>query len=468
MIDQRIPQDCDYILLVEKEKIARLDNEISEGAELCVQIVNLNLIKYINHNYKHYILILFIFEFIKIQVNLVWSKYGIECIPAVFASLSKKRNQSKKTQTEMIKTILEQIYPTCQKQEERVKVLKSIIEITEGKIYVEYEYSVAIKKLTEIMLSQGDIEEAARLIQDIQIETFGSLDKVYKVEYILFQLLVLIQKGDFIRFQIVSNKVKRKHLDDKELYNLKIKFYFLMIKFYIHEERYFEAANCYQILYEFYTYLYADNNKNLDTNNTELIESLSKMQAVDLFQRSIYLYNISPPDEKTKEKIQEIKKKYYKELETWSATGNLINIKTGDDLVTMEESFLNSFENPIFKDDSEFFINGKKNSDLFRKYIIQYNITLFHKFYNQVSLERIAELIKVNKQEVESEICHMVMNEFIYAKINRIKGIVGFRPKQTFETKSDSLNKDLTKMLETLETTCHLIHKENLKYGIKD
>jgi hypothetical protein len=44
MIDQRIHQDCDYILLVEKEKIARLDNEISEGAELCVQIVNFNLI----------------------------------------------------------------------------------------------------------------------------------------------------------------------------------------------------------------------------------------------------------------------------------------------------------------------------------------------------------------------------------------------------------------------------------------
>ena len=47
MIDQRIHQDCDYILLVEKEKIARLDNEISEGAELCVQIVNFNLIIFI-------------------------------------------------------------------------------------------------------------------------------------------------------------------------------------------------------------------------------------------------------------------------------------------------------------------------------------------------------------------------------------------------------------------------------------
>jgi len=40
MIDQRIHQDCDYILLIEKEKRARMDNEISEGAELCVQIVN--------------------------------------------------------------------------------------------------------------------------------------------------------------------------------------------------------------------------------------------------------------------------------------------------------------------------------------------------------------------------------------------------------------------------------------------
>jgi len=39
MIDE-ILKDVDYIILVDKEKKARLDNEISEGAAIAVQLVS--------------------------------------------------------------------------------------------------------------------------------------------------------------------------------------------------------------------------------------------------------------------------------------------------------------------------------------------------------------------------------------------------------------------------------------------
>lgn len=44
-LDQRIIQDVDYIVLVNKEKKHRLENEISLGATACVDIVsNLNFL----------------------------------------------------------------------------------------------------------------------------------------------------------------------------------------------------------------------------------------------------------------------------------------------------------------------------------------------------------------------------------------------------------------------------------------
>lgn len=435
---EEITKDVDYIILIEKEKRARLDNEILEGSIISVQLL-----------------------------EFIWTKYGVANVPSIFLSISKKRNQSKKTLTEMIKVIFDRIYPTCVSQDEQIKILRSIMEITEGKMYVEFEYSVAVRKLTEILLGQGNLEEACKLIQDIQIETFGSLDKVYKVEYILFQIKVLLQKGDFVRTLIVSNKIIRKHLEEKDLHHLKIEFYLLMIKYYVHEEKYYEAAKCYQILYDFYTKS-INNRENIDENNNKLLESLSNLSGKDLFDKFIFMVNISPPTNDTKEKIIEIKKTYFKELDAEPTINNLITFKTGDDIIALEDNFLNQFTySSIFKDNDSFYILGKVNIMLFRKYCIQHNISIFCKFYNQVFLKRISELLKIDVEEVEQEICDMVMNKFIYAKINRIKGTVSFRPKQTFERKSDSLNNDLTKMLETLERTCHLIHKENLKYGIK-
>jgi len=50
--------------------------------------------------------------------------------------LSKKRSQSKKAITEYIKYTLDVVYPTLD-QEEKVKLLKTINEICDGKIYVE-------------------------------------------------------------------------------------------------------------------------------------------------------------------------------------------------------------------------------------------------------------------------------------------------------------------------------------------
>jgi 26S proteasome regulatory subunit N5 len=84
-------------------------------------------------------------------------------------SLNKKRNQSKNAITEMVKYCLTDDVYKHLTTDEQVKLLKTLIEITEGRIYVEYEYSVSIRRLTEIYLSKNDIEEASKLVQDIQV-----------------------------------------------------------------------------------------------------------------------------------------------------------------------------------------------------------------------------------------------------------------------------------------------------------
>ncbi len=72
-------------------------------------------------------------------------------------SLNKKRNQSREAIGAIVKYSLNEIYYTLN-EEEQIKLLKTIIEITEGRIFVEYEYSVAVRRLTEIYLKNNQIE----------------------------------------------------------------------------------------------------------------------------------------------------------------------------------------------------------------------------------------------------------------------------------------------------------------------
>lgn len=53
--------------------------------------------------------------------------------------------------------------------------------ITEGKIYVEVERARLTHKLAMMKESEGDITEAATILQELQVETFGSMERKEKV-----------------------------------------------------------------------------------------------------------------------------------------------------------------------------------------------------------------------------------------------------------------------------------------------
>ena len=59
---------------------------------------------------------------------------------------------------------------------------------------------------------EGDIAGAADVLQVVHVETYGSLSKKEKVEFILEQMRLTLAKQDFVRAHIVSNKVNRKLL----------------------------------------------------------------------------------------------------------------------------------------------------------------------------------------------------------------------------------------------------------------
>ena len=289
----------------------------------------------------------------------------------LLSSLNKKRSQSREATISIVKYALNEVYDTLN-EEEKLKLLSTLIEITEGRIFVEFEFSVAIRRLTEIHIQSGNINEAAKCIQDIQIETFGSLERGYKVEYILFQMKILLMKEDYIRVMIVSNKINKRHLNEEGLEKLKFEFFELMIRYYTHEEKFIDASKSFKILYdsikEFKIKLENNSSNAISQksliNIPHLVNNVSKNK---LFVNYVMFLSICPPELETKNMFNELNLFYKKDLEQNPDMLVVVKKRLSDDVVKIDNNFFERFITfPIFAKDEH--ANAEKHWKLFRKY----------------------------------------------------------------------------------------------------
>jgi len=62
-------------------------------------------------------------------------------------------------------------------KETKVKFIDTLRTVTEGKIYVEVERARLTYILAKMKEEEGNITEAANIIQELQVETYGSMEK---------------------------------------------------------------------------------------------------------------------------------------------------------------------------------------------------------------------------------------------------------------------------------------------------
>ncbi|KAF9612229.1 hypothetical protein IFM89_038651 [Coptis chinensis] len=186
--------------------------------------------------------------------------------------LSKRRGQLKQAVTAMVQQAMQYIDDTPD-IEARVELIKTLNSVSAGKIYVELERARLIKKLAKIKESQGLIAEAADLMQEIAVETFGAMAKTEKIAFILEQVRLCLDRQDYVRAQILSRKISPRVFDadtSKEkkkpkegdnvveeapadipsLLELKRIYYELMIRYYSHNNDYLEICRCYKAIYD--------------------------------------------------------------------------------------------------------------------------------------------------------------------------------------------------------------------------
>ena len=62
---------------------------------------------------------------------------------------------------------------------------------------------------------QGDLNAAAEILCELQVETFGSMERREKTEFILEQVALCIEKGDWTQAGILSRKISTRYFARK-------------------------------------------------------------------------------------------------------------------------------------------------------------------------------------------------------------------------------------------------------------
>lgn len=143
------------------------------------------------------------------MIRLTRTKNDWDRLNSTLTVLSKRRAQLKSAISAIVAEAFQYINDTPT-EDIKVALIKTLMEICDGKIYVEGESAKLHLMLSHIYEGRGDISGACDMIQDVHVETYGSMSKKEKAEYILEQVRINLKKGDYIRALIQSRKMNRK------------------------------------------------------------------------------------------------------------------------------------------------------------------------------------------------------------------------------------------------------------------
>jgi 26S proteasome regulatory subunit N5 len=132
-----------------------------------------------------------------------WAKLN-----STLAIINKRRAQSKEVVVAIVNEGLSYVEESPS-QAEKVELIKTLMEICDTKIYVEAESARLHLMLALMYETEGKLDDACNIIQDVHVETYGSLTRVEKADYILHQIRLNLLNRDYVRAMIQSRKMNR-------------------------------------------------------------------------------------------------------------------------------------------------------------------------------------------------------------------------------------------------------------------
>ncbi|RKO94070.1 hypothetical protein BDK51DRAFT_19523 [Blyttiomyces helicus] len=360
--------------------------------------------------------------------------------------LSKKHGILKQAVTKMVQESMAYIEKTPDAST-KLELIETLRTVTEGKIFVEVERARLTRTLSKIKEGEGKTVEAADILQELQVETFGSMDKREKTDFILEQMRLCLLKKDYTRTQIISRKIGIKFFKDVANHDLKLRYYDLMIQYAVHEGLSLNVCKYYREVY--------------DTPSVQADEA----KRTEALKNVIFFIVLAPYDNEQSDLIHRIyedpnlaKSILFKEFTKCFITDELMRWPKIEEIygALLRESY-------VFNAATE---DGAKRWKELHKRVIEHNIRVISKYYTRIGMKRLTALLDLPSNETEEFLSNLVVNKTIYAKIDRPAGIITFVARKDPNAILNEWSTNINSLLELIVKTTHLITKEEMVHDI--
>lgn len=354
------------------------------------------------------------------------------------------------------------------------------------------------KILSNIKKEQGNKKAAADILCELQVETFGSMSRREKTEFILEQVALCIENDDWTQAGILSRKIgtkffarrppktkeqldkeqkdreekEKKRLNDlgpvgvdkkddiiepapveDDVTDLKLRYYEQQIQLSKHDDKYLDACKYWrQVL------------------DTEAVENNPEQLRTSL-QRVIYFVILAPYDNEQSDLLQRVQCDSRNSEIPLDA--QLLKLFTVPELMrwpmVAEQFGPHLCSSDVFKAEAP--VNAAKDSEEakthqrwqdLRKRVIEHNVRVVAKYYTRIQFKRLTELLDLSEDETEKYISDLVVSKTIYAKIDRPARLVSFKKQTDADEVLNEWSGNMKSLLGLLERIDHLITKEEM------
>ncbi|CDO73463.1 hypothetical protein BN946_scf185013.g98 [Trametes cinnabarina] len=308
-------------------------------------------------------------------------------------------------------------------------------------------------ELIETLRTVTEGKLASDLLSELQVETYSSMDRREKTEFILEQMRLLIAlarlkdseigkdgkdsigggEAEWVKVRVGGRKVNEEFLKDKAneaCDDLKLKYYDMMIQYALQQSSYLDAAKYYYKVWETPT----------------IKEDVNGRGRVAL-EHIVYYVVLAPHDNEQSDMLHRLfADPALVKLELHYA---LVKCFTTPEL--MRWPGIEVIYGPHLKK-TEVFSSDKLWEDLHTR-VIEHNIRIVAQYYTRITIARLTSLLDLTQQQTEEVLCRLVVSGTIWARIDRPVGIINFRSSRSPEDVMNDWSSDMQRLLGLIEKT---------------
>ncbi|KDQ63363.1 hypothetical protein JAAARDRAFT_120129 [Jaapia argillacea MUCL 33604] len=399
--------------------------------------------------------------------SLCYEARDYELLNSSINILSKKHGQLKAAIQSMVDQAMGWLEEIKSRDgiEKWLQMVETLRSVTDGKLFLEtprarvtlllaHYHEALFKAPTPAAPSPKEsLITASDLLSDLQVETYSSMERREKTEIILEQMRFLIavarQKdsevdadkkeslsggdAEWVKVRVGGRKVNEEFLKEKDnevrsRYDLKLKYYDLMIQHALHQSSYLDVAKYYYKVWE-----------------TPSIKEDVAGKGRAALEHIVYYVVLAPHDNEQSDMLHRLFND--PALVKLELQYNLVKCFTTSEL--MRWPGIESIYGPFLRTTSVF-SSDKRWEDLHTR-VIEHNIRVVAKYYTRITLPRLTSLLDLTRQQTEETLCRLVVSGTIWARIDRPTGVVNFRATRSAEDVMNDWSSDMQKLLGLVE-----------------